>query len=276
MPVETRARSIYGAGSGGFALLSVLLVTGLVSALVTASAMTSRADRANAALERRIVQATALADAGLNRAIASLEIPGDPFLLRLQSDRKPVRWRFSGEDILLSLVPEAGKVDLNAGDPGLVVNVLRAVLHDDVAADRLVRRLAAWRSAGRDLETVRGLLDPADRTSPRARDLETVFTVWTGLRGIDPKVSPPSVLRHLPGLQQGEAEILERARASGSYADLSPFIARFGALLGAARPIYRARAEVTFQGVTVRREALVTHNPSFNRVWVVFWRDVVE
>jgi hypothetical protein len=254
----------------------VLLVTGLVSALVIASTTAARVDRVNAAAERRLAQASALADAGLNRIVAALQNSDDPLRPRLLRRSGPVPWRFAGRDVLVSLAPEAGKVDLNAGDPDLVVNVLRAVVRDDGVADRLTKRLAAWRSARQDLETVRGLLDQTDRVGTLAHDLEAVFTVWTGLRGVDPKFAPPIALRHLPGLQQGEAEVLVRASASGNDAELSPFVARFGPLLGAQRPIYRARAEVSFEGVTARKEALLSHNASLDQVWVVFWRDVME
>jgi hypothetical protein len=143
-------------------------------------------------------------------------------------------------------------------------------------ADRLIRRLATIRRAGQDLETVRGLLDPHDRVGPLARDLEAVFTVWTSLRGVDPKFASSIVLRNLPGLQQGEAELLVQASARGSYAELSPLVTRFAPLLEATQPIYRARAEAKVEGVTARREALVTHNPTTRAVWVVFWRDTVE
>ncbi|WP_157961475.1 hypothetical protein [Microvirga flavescens] len=260
----------------GFVLLSVVLVIGVVSALVVSLTMEVRSSRANASTERRLVQATALADAGLVRAIAALETSDDRLWARLLNRSEPARWRFTGGDVLISLVPETGKVDLNSGDPDLVVNLLRAVVEDGAVAERLVRRLDALRRTRQDLETVRGLLDPDYRASPLARDLEAVFTVWTNLRGVDPRFAPPIVLRQLPGLQEGEAELLVQARDRGVYAELSPFIARFGPLLGAKRPIYRAQAEATIEGVTVRREALLIHNPGTRTTWIVFWRDVID
>lgn len=261
----------------GFVLLSVLIVIGTVSALATSASVATRIERAGADLELRLVQASALADAGLTRAVAALEAQEDPLAASLLADQRPIRWRFAGREIVLSLVPEVGKVDLNTGDAEFVVNVLRAVVRDDAESDRLVRRLAALRQARQPLETVRGLLDPGDRSGPLARDLEAVFTVWTSLRGVDPKAASSIVLRQLPGLQDGEADLLEQAINSGSAAELSPFLARFGPLLGAARPIYRARAEVGIEsGVTIRKEALLAHNPTTRTVWVVLWRDVVE
>ncbi|MGO4571636.1 hypothetical protein [Microvirga sp. 2TAF3] len=262
--------------SRGFVLLSVLLVIGVVSSLMIGLTMAVRADRANVAIERRLVQAGALADAGLTRAIAALEATDDQLLASLLDRSRPTRWRFAGQDIFISLIPETGKVDLNSGDPELIVNILHAVVRDTAKADRLVQRLSAMRRARQDLETARGLLDPNDRAGPLARDIEAAFTVWTSLRGVDPRFAPSVVLRHLPGLQEGEAELLERAREHRAYDELSPFIARFGHLLGANRPIYRARAEVTIEGATARREALLTYNPTTRVVWVVFWRDVAD
>jgi hypothetical protein len=65
--------------ASGFVLLSVLSVIGIVSALMIALTMAVRADRSAAAIEWRIVQASALSDAGLSRIIAALEAPDDPF-----------------------------------------------------------------------------------------------------------------------------------------------------------------------------------------------------
>ncbi len=260
-------------GAGGFVLLSVLLVTAVISALLIAMTISVRADRSNAATERRLAQASALADAGLTRAIAALERADDSFL---SNSAGVARWNFAGHEVIVSLTPEVGKVDLNAGESDLVVNVLHAVIREDAKADRIIRRLSAMRRAGQYVESARSLLDPYDRAGPLARDLEAVFTVWTNLRGVDPKFAPAIVLRNLPGLQEGEAELLVQAGARGDYAELSPFVTRFGPLLSASRPIYRARAEAIVEGVTARREVLLAQNTATRAVWVVFWRDRVD
>jgi len=270
-PADRKADNLRGAG--GFVLLSVLLVTAVISALLISLTITMRVDRSNAALEWRLVQASALADAGLTRIIAALEAVDDPLLPGLNTS---IRWPFAGQQVTIALVPETGKVDLNSGESALVVNVLRAVVQDGVKADSLLQRLDAMRRAGQYLDSVRGLLAPSDRAGPLARDLDAVFTVWTNLRGIDPKFAPAIVLRSLPGLQPGEAELLVQASARRSHSELSPFVTRFGPLLGATRPIYRARAEAAFEGVKVRREALLSHNTSTRAVSVVFWRDLVD
>jgi len=257
----------------GFVLLSVLVVIGIISATLISLTISVRAHRSSAATERRLTQAIALADAGLTRIIAMIEVTNDDFLSDFSV---PVRWKIAGQEVTVSVAPEASKVDLNAGDSALVANVLKAAVENSAKTDRMLRRLAEMRRAGEYLDSVRGLLEPSDRVGRLARDLEAVFTVWTNLRGVDPKSAPAIVLRNMPGLQPGEAELLVQASARRAHSDLSPFVTRFGSLLGGNRPIYRARAEAKSEGVTVKREALLAYNPSANAVRVVFWRDVTE
>jgi hypothetical protein len=261
---------------GGFTLLSVLLTLGLISALLIASTLAARTDRSEAALERRLVQATALADAGLNRVAAALA-GAEPLSAQLLDGSGPHRWSFAGREIAISLGAEAGKLDLNSGDPELVVRVMHAVVQDDAKAARLIERLNAARRSRRDLESVRGLLDPEDRQGALAGAFDAVFTVWTSLPGVDPRFAAPIVLRSLPGLSEAEAELLTQAGRGGNATDLSPLVARFGHLLAGSRPLYRARAEATVEGeVTVRREVLLAHNPAAGTVRVVFWRDALD
>lgn len=261
---------------GGFVLLAVVLMIGVVSLAVTAVFVTARRDRIDASVEVKVVQAGALADAGLTRILGALTVADDPLGAALLDAGKPLPWRFAGQNVELSLVPETGKVDLNAGDPALIATVMRAVAPDEATAGRLLQRLDGFRSSRRPVEAVRGLLEPRDQVSELARRLEAVFTVFTQMRGVDPKAAPALVLRNLPGLHPGEAALLEQAVATRSYADLSPFITRFGVLLGATRPIYRAQARARVDGVAVTREAVVLHNPAERRVSVVIQRDVVE
>jgi hypothetical protein len=149
-------------------------------------------------------------------------------------------------------------------------------MHDQDKADQFVKRLAGMRRANQYVESVRGLLAPDDRAGPLARELEAVFTVWTNLRGVDPRFAPATVLRNLPGLQQGGAELLLRARKSNIHAELSPFVTHFEQLLQTSRPIYRVRAEAKVEGVIARREALLVHNSATRVVRVVLWRDVID
>lgn len=265
-----------GKHTEGFVLLSVLSVIAVLSTLTVAATMSVRSGVAHAGVERQLVQAGAIADAGLVRIVGALKVNDKPLLNKLADRASPLRWHFAEQEVLLSLTPETGKIDLNSGDPNLVVSVLKAVVRDDALADALLRRLDQLRRNGQDLETVRGLLDSVDRIGPLAHDLEAVFTVWTSLRGVNPKFAPEVTLRHLPGLQKGEGDLLVQARERGSYSDLSPFVSRLGALLQADRPIYRARSQVTIEGVTAQREMLFMYNSTTQAVLVVFWRDVMD
>jgi hypothetical protein len=261
---------------GGFVLLAVVLVIGVAALAVTAAFVTARRDRIDADIEVKAVRAGALADAGLTRISAALAAEDDPLVPALFGGGKPLSWRLAGQEVELSLVLETGKVDLNAGDAALIANVMRAAAPDEATASRLLARLDAVRRSRRPLEAVRGLLEPRAQTSELARNLEAVFTVWTQMRGVDPKAAPALVLRNLPGLHSGEAALLEQAIATRSHADLSPFVARFGHLLGASRPIYRAQARTRVDGVTVTREALVLHNSVERQVSIIIQRDLVE
>ena len=117
----------------GAALLLVLWLIVLLSALVGAFALTAKTE----ALQGRVLYHGIVADqaarAGLDYAVTRIE-QTDPRLQWLP-DGRDYRWRFADAGITVKIVDESGKVDLNQADA-----VLLGALFE--AAGRSARRAA--------------------------------------------------------------------------------------------------------------------------------------
>jgi hypothetical protein len=262
-----------GPSQNGFVLLSVLIVTTIISALALAAAVVTRAHMRSTDTEIRIMEARNLADAGLTRMIAAIELQDDPLLMSLLVSES-VSWRYADMDLHLSLSHEAAKVDLNSGQPELVRNVMRAVIKDRAQVERILTRWADFRTNGRTIEATEALLDPAERFNAIGVILEQTFTTLSGARGIDPLAASNPVLRQVPGMTEADLLVLTNARQTRrSSTELSALKTRFSPLLDGERPIYRISAGLIREGVKVEREAVIARDTSTGRVLVILWRD---
>ncbi|MGO4389330.1 hypothetical protein AB4Y85_17520 [Microvirga sp. 2YAF29] len=260
----------------GFVLLSVLVVTAVISALTIAAAIVTRAHVRSTDTEVGTIEARALADAGIARIRASIERQDDPLLISLL-EAPSVSWRYADTDLQLGLIREAGKVDLNSGQPELVRNVMLAAVKDRAQAERLLTRWADFRRNGRIIETTEALLDPAERFDEIAVILEQIFTTLSGARGIDPLAASDLILRQVPGMTEADLLALTNARQTQKTgAELSAIKTRFSPLLDGERPIYRLRASVLRANTKIEREALVLHDAAMGRVRIILWRDVLR
>lgn len=263
-------------GETGFTLLSVLLVTTMISALALGATVVARGHLRSTNVELQALQARTLADAGLTRIIASLETPEDRLLASLRTS--PVRWSYAGAELVLELESEAGKVDLNSGDGELVQSVLRAVIREKALADRTLQRWLEFRRSGREIETIDLLLSPQEMFSGIASDLERHLTTVSGARGIDPLAASDLVLRHVPGISEGDLRLIARIRAGAlDKSELVAIKRRYQPLLDGERPLYRIRSTVNLpRQIAMRREALVARDDDTGKAHVFFWRNHVE
>jgi general secretion pathway protein K len=132
----------------GIALITVLWVLLLLSAL---AAGYSRSTRTDALITRNLVegaQAEALAEAGIYRALAALLDPADDLLL--SGGGETVAWTFGGGLIRLVVQDEAGKIDLNAAPGELLTTVFAASGLDDWQASTLADAVADFRDEDGD------------------------------------------------------------------------------------------------------------------------------
>ncbi|WP_434029984.1 general secretion pathway protein GspK [[Pseudomonas] boreopolis] len=127
----------------GAALVLVLWLIVLLSAMVGAFALTARVEAMQAGVLRGSGQAREIARAGLEYGLSRVQ-SGDP-ATRWQADGRRYRWSWDGAQVDIRIVDEAGKVDLNVADPALLAGLLRALGAERGQDQRLAGAIADWR-----------------------------------------------------------------------------------------------------------------------------------
>ncbi len=234
-------------GERGWALISVLgvllvlsiIATGLVSLALT----TKRISRT----ERTQLEAAAIMEAAVSRAIAGLL---DPRLeQRWRVDAVPRVFKFADKDVTVTIQDELGRIDLNAADGPVLANLLRAVGGlDAAAADALADKIMDWRESDglRHLNgaTKADYLVAGKPYAPRENPFQSVdevklvltmteavyariapaLTVYTGRPNLDPEVAPREALLAQPGAEPARIDAALKARAAGIRSTLGPSV----------------------------------------------------
>ncbi|SED99743.1 hypothetical protein SAMN05444161_4586 [Rhizobiales bacterium GAS191] len=276
MPSDRRRRTLSKQryGDRGFVLVTVLvflvLLSSLAVRLLTDSLSASRSVNASTIVFR---EGLAL-DSALNRMNFALEHPTDPLLKAVRSDRNDARWRYDGFDIVITLEPESGKLDLNTADEALIESLARGLLDEDTSAD-LISRVGQWRQDGRRFELVEAALSPVNRLRGGVEKVRQAFTVFSGQRGFDPFSAPESLLRALPHLGSNVVDSILAARISRSLnaRDLPPLIRQYAV---PERPVYTIGAQLASDHDFARREAVIVVDPNSHRTQILLWRDVIK
>lgn len=131
--------------SQGAALLLVLWMIVLLTALVGAFALTARVEHMQGQVLARGLSAESAARAGLEYALHRLDL-ADPGL-QWQPDGRTYEWHYRGARVDVRIVAETGKVDLNEGDAMLLAGLLRALGSNPGEATRLSGAIVDWRDA---------------------------------------------------------------------------------------------------------------------------------
>ncbi len=258
----------------GFALLIVLWVVALLSIVAASLAFSMRTETTLAHDLVAQAQARALAEAGVYRGI--LELYNRDRLRRWRGDGSPHRVRLAGVPITVSLQDEAGKIDLNSAQRGLLDALFRVSGIEDDRRDALLDAIEDWRdpdslrrlngaedqeyeAAGRThgakdaaFNTVEELQQVLGVTPRLFKRLRPALTVHSHSAGIDDRVAPPAVLRALLLSGEDAERDLEEALARRDDAAEPGQNAR-----DTLKPITDARFVVPSNGViyTVRAEA---------------------
>ncbi|KLJ02375.1 type II secretion system protein GspK [Luteimonas sp. FCS-9] len=141
-------------GMRGAALLLVLWLIVLLSALVGAFALTARIENQQGRVLARGTVGDAAARAGLEYALTRLVAP-EP-ALQWQPDGRPYAWRFHDIEVEIRIVDETGKVDLNAAEAGLLTALLHTVGAEPDVAARVAGALVDWRDEDDLVQAVGG------------------------------------------------------------------------------------------------------------------------
>lgn len=259
----------------GFALVTALIVFAVLSSLATAIMVGSRNAALTTSSELRILTARHLADAGLVRLIASVEDPNDDMLQKLRTTSHPLQWTFSGGTIELSMIPESGKIDMNASDPELLRRGLRIAVKDERRAEEITRSVLQARERKQAYTTPLAVLSARERLLPVASRIRSMFTVMTHRQGIDPSSASSEVLRSLPGITDHQIDLLRAAQRGAALPAGTQQIASYTALYEPELPIYTLLAVASMRdGTLARRQATITVNPQSRQSSVVAWEDL--
>jgi general secretion pathway protein K len=129
----------------GAALLLVLWLVALLTALVGTFALAARTEHLQGQVLSRGVVAQQAARAGIEYAITRVGNQ-DP-RWRWLADGREYRWNYAGAQVEIRIVDEQGKVDLNMADAGLLASLLRVVGSEPQQAARLAAAILDWRDA---------------------------------------------------------------------------------------------------------------------------------
>jgi general secretion pathway protein K len=162
MPIS-RSRLLFGFGSGssknrfplrfrdgstraGFALVAVIWSLGLISLLGVAVMVGARYRTRTTSSIASVAGAAAVAESAINLAIVEALDTGTgrnhKFLRRC---RMP-----GGERVTLTIEDEAGKVDLNAATPAILIRLFTALTHDKSTGERIATRILNFRDPATD------------------------------------------------------------------------------------------------------------------------------
>lgn len=142
----------------GAALVIVMWLVALLTALVGAYAATSRIEYMQGRGLHGAVMAESAARAGLEYALVRLQARQPEFAW--VPDGRPHRWDFAGAEVQVRIVDESGKVDLNAADAGLLGALFRAVGAEEGVADAVAAAIVDWRDNDEFTQPMGGAEDP--------------------------------------------------------------------------------------------------------------------
>ena len=142
----------------GAALLLVLWLVALLTALVGAFALTARIESLQGRVLGRGAIAQEVARAGVEYALVRVADP-DPAMQWLP-DGRPYRWNYAGSQLELRIVDETGKVDLNQAEAPLLTALIQAAGGERALAEKLAAAIIDWRDADPLTQPNGGAEDP--------------------------------------------------------------------------------------------------------------------
>ncbi|MGY3450450.1 type II secretion system minor pseudopilin GspK [Bradyrhizobium sp. USDA 4353] len=220
----------------GFILIAALWMLAALAALVVIVSQQLGSSARLLRLEDEAVEAEALIS-------AATELSAYRLLLSKEEDRPKqggFRLTLAGNDIAVSYVSEAARIDLNAASKEMLENLFVAVGAERDAAKEHAERVVAWRSKPTDAAKAQAEearyasagLQRMPRLAPFAHvgELALVIglpaalidrvlplvTIFNGSPGIDPSIAPTEVVAALPGMTPLILKDLVNSRGSSS------------------------------------------------------------
>lgn len=151
--------SVRRAAARGAALVLVLWLIALLTALVGAFALSARIEHLQQRLQDDSGRAQEISRAGIAYAMSRLR--ADPLRPSWQPDGRRYRWTFDGTQVDLRVEDESGKLNINLADLALLQAFMQALDVPDGQAARLAGAIIDWRDAD-DLSPPGGGAEAAD------------------------------------------------------------------------------------------------------------------
>lgn len=127
----------------GVALLLVMWLVALLAALVGAFALIARTEHLQGRVLVRGLVAENAARAGIEYAMTRVAAP-DP-RQRWLPDGRPHRWHYDDAEVVVEIVDENGKIDLNQADLTLLTEFIRHLGVEQQQATQLAAAIIDWR-----------------------------------------------------------------------------------------------------------------------------------
>lgn len=186
--LDRRAARMASTPQRGAALVLVLWLVALLTALVGAFALSARVER----LQQRVQDDAGRAQEGVRAATAYAvsRLRADPLRPAWRADGRLYRWQFDGMQVDIRVVDEAGKINPNLADHALLEGFLRALDETPESATRLAGAIIDWRDPD-DLSPPGGGAEAQDYAAdgrpygPRNANVETLGELQRvlGMRG---------------------------------------------------------------------------------------------
>lgn len=129
----------------GAALLLVLWLVALLTALVGAYALTARMEALQGRVGSRGAMAQEIARAGMEYALVRVADRNPE--THWQPNGRAYAWRFDGHEVQVRIIDETGKVDLNQADVPLLSRLMQALGEPPDTGDALAAAIVDWRDA---------------------------------------------------------------------------------------------------------------------------------
>lgn len=283
----------------GIALVLVLWILALLSVIAGSLVFSSRTEVLMAANLVSAARGEAAADAGVHKAIYELTRPATD-VLRWNGDGLTHSWDFGGARLLVTILDESGKVDVNTASIQLLKGLFLAVGVPDSEADSLVDAIADWRdqddlrslhgaeraeysAAGRDdgpsnapfeaIEELQQVLGLGDEIFAR---IEPFVTVHSRLPGVATAVAPRTVLLALPGSTPEQVDIFVEQRRALLEQGLPPppFPGAAGFTTRATHSVFSIRVEAVMEDNTrfLRESVVRLPGDADTAVTILAWR----
>lgn len=269
----------------GVVLVVVLWLLVLLAVLVTSQAKSARIEGELVRNQVDALYARTAAEAGLFTMIDMLarEQAKDEWTLR--TDGTPYHMEYQGVELEVSVLDEAGKIDLNAVRPEMLRKLLVSLSGEMEKGIAISDAILDWRDADHQrresgaeddeyrehdraygakdeyLDNIEELLLVLGMDGQLYAKLMSIVTVSTGTQGINPAVAQRLVLLAIPGItaEQIDAYLLARERYYTDGGVFPAFPLHDGNYISQNRnQLYSIHVQARTQGGTSERIAAVT------------------